>query len=549
MKTWIIFGLMLCACDAYTGSVATDSTNLCEMDIQPGIFEKKLVPGGTYIYDTTEYQTAEDCMRSCCDQSQNAAATNQLSCNMAYYYQESDPYNPNVLRNVCVWWNCKPGECQPNRNVDPGTTARVGFLLPQEQQQQQFLPEQVASMPQSSVYGADQSGDQYQAYSSQSQQSVPQYNTGNSYQTNQMGPIQQAPANGQYDTQHAIPTNQYNQPIPTSEYQGNELPLSNSVQPVQTGSVPAQDANPQGSWIYDPNTGRYVFVNSAYAVGQQAPSETVSGEQQNVAYLPDGVVPAPNNNTRVVQENTSEEVDEEASSYTTTTTTYTTTGDQGWFWGTWWNSEDKDEGGTDEGDYEDDYNGDDQDDSSNNTDYWQDEDDWEKETEEEEEEWEQELEEWESDSSTKKPYYTTTLSHDELTDIEKEEEGELEDWLQHYEDEEIDDDDDDDDDVIGDDRDADEDGYNNFDYDDSQEPIQPSVITEDGYKPDTFSQNAPSNWSVNTPVIVVGSCAAVVLIALVFILVGKKLAGKTDRAQYRPLKESFSGSSTYHEGI
>jgi hypothetical protein len=36
---------------------------------------------------------------------------------------------------------------------------------------------------------------------------------------------------------------------------------------------------------------------------------------------------------------------------------------------------------------------------------------------------------------------------------------------------------------------------------------------------------------------------------LILVLLGKKLTGNTDRAQYKPLRESFSGSSTYHEDI
>ncbi len=53
---------------------------------------------------------------------------------------------------------------------------------------------------------------------------------------------------------------------------------------------------------------------------------------------------------------------------------------------------------------------------------------------------------------------------------------------------------------------------------------------------------------INAPVIAVVACVCVVVILLLLIFVGRKMANR-DKAQYRPLKESFAGSSTYHEDI
>ena len=87
MRTLVILASVLSVCRAYLGQPESEVDQLCEMDIQPGVFEKKLVPGGQYIHDTTIYQTAEECMRSCCDQ-----ALNVISPNQSEYWQQPHPY-------------------------------------------------------------------------------------------------------------------------------------------------------------------------------------------------------------------------------------------------------------------------------------------------------------------------------------------------------------------------------------------------------------------------------------------------------------------------
>jgi hypothetical protein len=67
--------LVLLVCLVYAAQAQSQiNSNLCEMEIEPGTFDNKLVLGGNYIETNSvkyTFATANDCMQGCCDQSHN----------------------------------------------------------------------------------------------------------------------------------------------------------------------------------------------------------------------------------------------------------------------------------------------------------------------------------------------------------------------------------------------------------------------------------------------------------------------------------------------